>query len=172
MPNIPFLALTDFATSLFVSAGVVKEDAETLARSLVGANLRGHDSHGVMRIPQYIGFIERKEYALGVPLTVDHETPAILVCDAQWGLGQVQAHRLLQRILPKAEALGLAAGAMRNCGHIGRLGEYAEIAAAAGIILLATVNNGASGQRVVAAGGHRTAPRHQSSLRGCSDDGR
>ena len=57
-----------------------------------GANLRGHDSHGVMRIPQYLGFLDRGEYALGVELKVDRETPGFLVCDAQWGLGQVQAN--------------------------------------------------------------------------------
>ena len=52
------------------------------------------------------------------------------MCDAQWGFGQVQAQRLLDLIVPKARALGLAAGTARDCGHVGRLGEYAERAAA------------------------------------------
>jgi LDH2 family malate/lactate/ureidoglycolate dehydrogenase len=153
MPSIPAPALTEFACRLFTASGVPADDAEVVARSLVGSNLRGHDSHGVMRIPQYLGFLERGEYAVGVSLKVDRETPGLLVCDAQWGLGQVQANRLLKQILPKAEILGLAAGTMRNCGHIGRLGEYAERAAEAGMILIATVNNGGSGQRVAPPGG-------------------
>ena len=136
-----------------MAAGVAEEQAAVVARSLVGANLRGHDSHGVMRIPQYVGFLERGEYVPDAELKVDHETSALIVCDGQWGLGQVQAHRLLERIFPKAAALGLAAGSMRNCGHIGRLGEYAERAAAAGMILLATVNNDGAGQRVAPPGG-------------------
>lgn len=153
MPNVSAPALTEFATKLFNAAGVAEAEAAIVARSLVGANLRGHDSHGVMRIPQYIGFLERGEYVAGVELKVEHETSAVIVCDGQWGLGQVQAYRLLERMLPKAEALGLAAGTMRDCGHIGRLGEYAERAAEAGMILIATVNNGGAGQRVAPPGG-------------------
>lgn len=153
MPTVSAATLTKFATTLFTAAGVAAEEAAIVARSLVGANLRGHDSHGVMRIPQYIGFLERGEYVAGVELKIDHETSALMVCDGQWGLGQVQAHRLLERIIPKAEALGLAAGTMRNCGHIGRLGEYAERAAEAGLMLIATVNNGGAGQRVAPPGG-------------------
>lgn len=155
MPNISIAAadLTEFAIDLFASAGVPREDAAIVAANLVGANLRGHDSHGVMRIPQYLGFLDRGEYRLGVELIVERETPAVVVCDAQWGLGQVQAHRLLDRMLPRAKDLGVCAGAMRNCGHIGRLGEYAERVAAEEMILLATVNNDGSGQRVAPPGG-------------------
>jgi uncharacterized oxidoreductase len=97
--------------------------------------------------------LERGDYRVGVPLLIERETPVLLVCDGQWGLGQVQAHRLLDQMLPKAKAAGLAAGTIRHCGHIGRLGEYAERAADASIILIATVNNGGSGQRVAPPGG-------------------
>jgi uncharacterized oxidoreductase len=145
--------LTEFATKLFSAVGVPDDDATTVARSLVGSNLRGHDSHGVMRIPQYVGFLERGEYKTNVPLLVMHETPALIACDAQWGLGQVQAHRLLERLIPKAQTLGIAAGTLRDCGHIGRLGEYAERAALAGTLLIATVNNCGAGQRVAPPGG-------------------
>jgi len=157
MPTLPAAVLTDFVTALFRGAGVPDGEARTVAASLVGSNLRGHDSHGVMRVPQYVGFLESGEYRPGVELLVDHETPAVVVADALWGFGQVQAHRLLDRVVPKAEALGVAAGAMRNSGHIGRLGEYAERAAERGLILIATVNNGGAGQRVAPPGG--VAPR-------------
>jgi uncharacterized oxidoreductase len=145
--------LTRFATELFEAAGVPGDEASIVATSLVGANLRGHDSHGVMRIPQYIGFVERGEYRSGVTLEVEQETPALVVCDGGWGLGQVQAHRLLDLVIPKARALGIGAGAARNCGHIGRLGEYAERAAGEGLVLLATVNNCGAGPRVAPPGG-------------------
>lgn len=157
MPNVSAEVLSGFVRGLFVASGVPEDDARVVAESLVGANLRGHDSHGVMRVPQYLGFLEKGEYRVGVPLRVEHEAPAVVVCDAQWGLGQVQAHRLLKLVLPKARALGIAAGTARDCGHIGRLGEYAEAAAAAGLILIATVNNCGAGQRVAPPGG--IAPR-------------
>jgi LDH2 family malate/lactate/ureidoglycolate dehydrogenase len=157
VPTFPAAILTDFATRLFEAVGVPHADAAVVASSLVGANLRGHDSHGLMRVPQYVDFLQRGEYQIGVDLLVEHETPAVVVCDGQWGLGQVQAHRLLDRVLPKAKALGIASATARRCGHIGRLGEYAERAVDAGVILIATVNNDGAGQRVTPPGG--IAPR-------------
>ena len=131
MPTFSPSALTAFSQSLFEAAGVPAADAAVVARSLVDANLCGHDSHGVMRVPQYIEFIRKGTYKPGVELTVLSETPAVLATDANWGLGQVQAHRLLGRLIEKAKPLGVAAGTLRNCGHTGRLGEYAEAAARA-----------------------------------------
>ncbi len=157
VPNLTESELTDFATRLFEAAGVPAADAQVVARNLVGANLRGHDSHGVMRIPQYLDFLEHGVYRTGVELRVEHETPAVVVCDAQWGFGQVQAHRLLDLVLEKAKVLGLGAGTLRDCGHIGRLGDYAERAAEQGLVLIASVNNAGAGQRVSPPGG--LAPR-------------
>src|SRR5947209_4705980 len=105
MPKIAADELTGFVSALFRDSGVPEGEARTVASSLVGANLRGHDSHGVMRAPQYVGFLENGDYRTGVDLVVEHETPAVVVCDGQWGLGQVQAHRLLDRVAPKAKAL-------------------------------------------------------------------
>ena len=153
MPTITAAELTDFATELLAAAGVARDEAAIVADSLVGANLRGHDSHGVMRLPQYIDFIEKGQYRHGVGLKVERETPAAVVCDGQWGLGQVQAHRLLDLAIPKARAMGVAVATARDCGHIGRLGEYAERAAESGLLLLATVNNGGAVQRVAPPGG-------------------
>ena len=93
----------------------------------------------------------------------------MVVVDGQWGFGQVQAHRLLDLVIPKARALGLAAGTGRNFGHIGRLGEYAERAAAEGLILIATVNNNGAGQRVAPAGRPGAPARDQPALRGGPD---
>src|SRR3954470_20120804 len=136
MPSFRAPELTGFVTQLFADAGVPGDEARIVAESLVGANLRGHDSHGVMRVAQYIDFIEKGTYRTGVALKVEHETPAVVACDGQWGFGQVQAHRLVDLVVPKAQALGIAAGSARDCGHIGRLGEYAEKAAGEGLILI------------------------------------
>jgi uncharacterized oxidoreductase len=119
----------------------------------VDANLCGHDSHGVMRAPQYVDFLKKGTYNAGVPLTVLQETPAVVAADANWGLGQVQSYRLLDKLLPKAKALGVAAGTLRNSGHVGRLGEYAESAAKQNMALFAAVNSHGSGRRVAPPGG-------------------
>jgi len=153
VPTLAAEALDAFTVRLFEAAGVPNEDARMVAASLIGANLRGHDSHGVMRVPQYIGFIRDGVYQVGAPLAIETEGPALIVADGGWGLGQVQAHRLLERLIPKANAQGIAAGSARNCGHIGRLGEYAERASEQGLVLISTVNNNGSGQRVAPPGG-------------------
>jgi uncharacterized oxidoreductase len=128
--------------------GVPAADAAIVAHSLVDANLCGHDSHGVMRVPQYVDAIRTGTHKAGVPLTVLNETPALIAADANWGLGQVQVYRLLDKLVPKARALGIAAGTLRRCGHSGRLGEYAEFAARERMALFASVNSHGSGRRV------------------------
>lgn len=153
MPTMTAEQLTGFATELFMAVGVARDEADVVATSLVRANLRGHDSHGVMRLPQYIDFIEQGYYRHGVDLKIERETPAAVACDGQWGLGQVQAHRLLNLLIPRARELGVGVATARDCGHIGRLGEYAERAASLGLLLLATVNNGGAVQRVAPPGG-------------------
>jgi LDH2 family malate/lactate/ureidoglycolate dehydrogenase len=153
MTDFPSAKLIEFATNLLSGVGVPRGDAAAVATSLVGANLRGHDSHGVMRVLQYVDFIERGDIRIGVDLRVVQETPALVVCDGQWGLGQVQSHRLLDLLIPKARGLGVAVGAARDCGHIGRLGEYAERTASEGLMLMATVNNCGGFQRVAPPGG-------------------
>jgi hydroxycarboxylate dehydrogenase B len=153
MPTFAAPTLTSLAQSLFESAGVPEADAAIVAHSLVDANLCGHDSHGVMRIPQYIDFLRKGTYKPGVALTVLNETGAVLAADANWGLGQPQVYRLLEKLVPKAQALGIAAGTLRRCGHIGRLGEYAEFVAREKMALFGTVNSHGSGRRVAPPGG-------------------
>jgi len=153
MPTFPAEKLIELASRMFQAVGAPVADAEVVANSLVDANLCGHDSHGVMRVPQYLEFIKKGIYKVNVPLTVTSETSAMIAGDANWGLGQVQAHRLLSLMLPKAKALGLAAGTLRNCGHIGRLGEYAEAAAKESMAFLAAVNSHGAGRRVAPPGG-------------------
>ncbi|HKB03776.1 MAG TPA: Ldh family oxidoreductase [Gemmataceae bacterium] len=153
MPTTRPDTLLDFARRLFLAAGVSQDESQVVARSLVDANLCGHDSHGVIRVPQYVGFLREGKLTAGAELTVLRDSPAMLAADANWGLGQVQAYRALARLREKAAAVGIAGGTLRRCGHIGRLGEYAEWAAERGLALFATVNSHGSGQRVAPPGG-------------------
>lgn len=153
MPTLRAETLQTFAEALFCAANVPQEEAAQTARSLVGANLRGHDSHGVIRIPQYLKAVAEGVMRAGVPFEVVKETPAVLVADGHWGLGQVQAHRLLQRLVAKARHAGVAAGTLRRCGHIGRLGEFAEAAAAERMAFIGTVNGHGYGKNVAPPGG-------------------
>lgn len=153
MPTLSADALVSFGRSLFEAGGLPSEEADIVARSLVDANLAGHDSHGVIRIVQYLGAITDGRLVPKAAFEVVQETPAVLVVDGHWGMGQVQSHRLLQRLIEKARQIGLAGGTLKNCGHIGRLGEYAEAAAAQGMAFISTVNSHGYGRGVAPPGG-------------------
>ena len=157
MPHVPAETLTRFATSLLAAGGLPAEEAELVGRRLVGANLRGHDSHGVMRIPFYLDCLTKKEVVAGAPLTVINETPSILVVDGNWGFGQTQAARLMERLILKGRETGVGIGTMIRSSHIGRLGEYNEMAAAAGLVSMIMVNTHGHSRRVAPVGGK--APR-------------
>lgn len=130
-----------FAIDILKAAGVSADEAQIIAASLVAANLRGHDSHGVVRVAEYLTQMNNGELAPGVDLEIVAETPVALAADARFGFGQVQSARLIDRLLPKAEQMGIGCGTMRNCGHVGRLGEWVERVARAGFAGLLSVND-------------------------------
>jgi uncharacterized oxidoreductase len=159
MSTVPIVSaahLLPFAQSLFEAAGLPSDEASVVAESLVDANLCGHDSHGVIRIDPYLAALDSGQIRAGVPLLIVHEAPAVLVADGQWGFGQVQAHRLIERLVPRARDAGLAAGTLRHAGHIGRLGEYAERVTQQGCALMCTVNGHGLGRGVAPPGGVET----------------
>lgn len=157
MPAFTPAELQTFAEELFHAVGVGAQDATRVAGSLVDANLCGHDSHGVIRVIQYVAALRDGRLKADAPFIVIRELPGVVHADAGWGLGQVQAHRLLDKLIPKARQVGLAAGTLKHCGHIGRLGEYAEVVTRQGLAFLATVNNHGFGRGVAPPGG--TEPR-------------
>src|SRR5688572_4576734 len=140
MPTISAEALTDFSTALLSAGGLAADEAALVAGSLVGANLRGHDSHGVMRIPFYLDGVKKGEVVPGAAFEVVRESPALLVADGHWGFGQTQARRLMERLVAKGRKTGVAVGTLVRTAHIGRLGEYCELAAEAGLVSQVMVN--------------------------------
>jgi uncharacterized oxidoreductase len=157
MPTLRAPQLQEFAVSLLQAGGASSEEARLVGQSLVAANLRGYESHGVMRIPYYVQAIKDGEVAPGEKLAVLDEGPSRVVADGKWGFGQVQAVRLFNLLAAKAHQSGQAIGTMTHCGHIGRLGEYCELAAASGLVSLLMVNSHGAAVRVAPPGGK--APR-------------
>lgn len=153
MPTIAASELTQFATDLLQAGGLQPEEAALVAKSLVGANLRGHDSHGLMRVPQYLELLKKGEVHTGMDLDIVQETPSLLVTDGNWGFGQTQAQRLTRRVIQKAHETGIGVGTLRRASHIGRLGEYCEMAAAEGLVSMMMVNTHGFARRVAPPGG-------------------
>jgi uncharacterized oxidoreductase len=141
MPVIAANELQEFVSRLFQAVNVLAIESDWVAASLVEANLCGHESHGVVRVMEYIDLLKANELRTGVELKIVTETNALLVTDAQLGFGQVQMRRLIDRLDPKARELGVAVGTIRNCGHVGRLGEWCEELARRGLASWLTVND-------------------------------
>ncbi len=145
--------LAQFIARLFAAAGVGAAESNRVAGSLVDANLCGHDSHGVIRADEYIGQLGRGELQAGARFSVLNETPALVAADGGWGFGQVQCRRLVELVADKARAVGIACGTLRQCGHIGRLGEWTELVAGQGLAGLISVNDNGVARCVAPPGG-------------------
>src|SRR5688572_16676258 len=157
MPTLKAPALESFAAQLLEAGGASSEEAGLVATSLVDANLKGYDSHGVMRVPYYVQAIKDGEVVPGEQLMILDEGPSRLVADGNWGFGQVQAWRIIKMLTAKAHDAGLALGTMTHSGHIGRLGEYCEKTAADGLVSMLMVNSHGAAVRMAPPGGK--APR-------------
>lgn len=148
MVTIKADALSALVQDTFAKAGCSDAEAERIGRYLVSANLTGHDSHGVVRVPRYL--LWKKEGAVVADRTVKvvTETPVLSVLDGLHGFGQTVAPQAVQIGIDKCKAMGLSMVALRNAGHIGRVGDWAEMAAAADLVSVHFVN--ASGSVLVA----------------------
>ena len=155
MPVLQETQLLEFGGSLLAAGGANEKEAAVVGRSLVQANLRGHDSHGVMRIPFYIKQVQDGKLNAGSTLQVAHETSGTLVGDGNWGFGQVLSRDLMERLIEKAGEAGIASGSLRQSAHIGRLGEYAEMAAEKNMSAIICANTHGAAQRVAPVGGKR-----------------
>ncbi len=125
---------------IFQTAGSGEREAALVARHLVEANLRGHDSHGIGMIPAYIENALAGVLPLNQALRVDLDTGPLLVCDAGIGLGQAMAHDAMVLGIERARRHGTCIVGLRNAHHIGRIGHWAEQCTAAGLVSIHFVN--------------------------------
>jgi hydroxycarboxylate dehydrogenase B len=132
--------LTEFVGSIYRHAGVEGVEAARIARYLVSANLTGHDSHGVIRTPRYVQQFKEGLVLGGQTITIVAESPTHAVVERHYGFGQTVAPQAVDLGIAKARKNGLAAIALRHAGHIGRIGDWAERAAEAGMISIHFVN--------------------------------
>lgn len=137
---VPVEALREFVGRMFAAAGCAPDEAERVARFLVSANLAGHDSHGVIRVPRYIEWLGDGLVFAGRSISIVTETPTHAVVDGNVGLGQTIGMQAVDLGIAKARASGMAVIALRNSGHIGRIGDWAERAADARLVSIHFVN--------------------------------
>lgn len=145
--------LQNLITAIFETAGCQPQEAAVVADHLVQANLTGHDSHGVIRTPIYVRWLEEGKVRANQRLAILFENEALAVLDGQMGLGQSIAQQALTLGVQKAKRSGVAAIAIRNCGHVGRVGHWAEMLVAEGLVSLHFVNTSGLGLLVAPVGG-------------------
>lgn len=129
----------DIAT-VFRAAGSGEREAGLIARHLVEANLRGHDSHGIGVVPTYLEGARHGRLVLNRRLETSLDAAGMLICDAGLGAGQVMAHDAMELGIARAREAGSCAVALRESHHVGRIGHWAEQCAAAGMVSIHFVN--------------------------------
>jgi uncharacterized oxidoreductase len=138
--NVPAATLDAYVAAIFRAAGCDASEASRISTHLLGANLAGHDSHGVARVPRYVEWLEAGYVVKGQSAETVTDGGAFALLDGRFGFGQTVAPQAVALGIDRARQHGIAVIGLRNAGHIGRVGEYAETAIAAGLISVHFVN--------------------------------
>ena len=141
------------AKALFLKAGAPENEAEVVSEELIEASLMGLDSHGVMRIAQYLEQIYEGLIKPNMPIEVIFETPNSAVIDCNWNFGMVCARKMADIVIEKAKKNNIAVATSRHCNHIGRLGSYTQRIAVEKLFGFGAVNSSRHGHFVAPFGG-------------------
>lgn len=145
--------LHNVAYHIYRAKGTPAEEAEVVATHQVKANLVGHDSHGVIHIPEYCERIDKGHIVPGAPFVIENDTPTTAVINGNWGFGFVVTEKATRMVIEKARSQGVGAITVHFQSHIGRLGDYTTMIAQEGMIGMITADSGAGPKAVAPFGG-------------------
>ena len=143
--NIHGEPLRRLTGAIFAAAGCAEDEAARVARYLVEANMTGHDSHGVIRVPRYVGLLRDGGVVANQTIDVITENDVMAVVDGRFGFGQSIGEQAVDLGIDKARENRVSIMALRNSGHLGRIGDWAERAAAQDQISVHFVNTSGRG---------------------------
>ncbi|WP_137890712.1 malate/lactate/ureidoglycolate dehydrogenase [Ramlibacter sp. 2FC] len=126
--------------SILTAAGSTETEARCVADNLVLANLSGHDSHGVGMVPRYVDAVLEGGLQPNAAAKVLLDAGSLLTLDGQRGYGQVVGEQAMQLAMQRAKAQGSCILALGNAHHLGRIGHFAEMAVAQGLVSIHFVN--------------------------------
>ena len=138
--TIPAHILRSQCASIFVAAGSSAEEASTVAANLVMANLSGHDSHGVGMLPRYVDAVLEGGLIPNASVRTLLDAGSLLSLNGQRGYGQVVGEQAMALGIARAKSHGSCVMALAESHHLGRIGHYAEMAVAKGLVSLHFVN--------------------------------
>src|SRR4030095_6663322 len=110
LPKMPLFhaeKLKQISTQVFSAAGATTDEARIVSDALVNANLAGHDSHGVIRIPEYVRWMEQKLETIGSHIRGVRESVSFAVVDGGWGFGQVIGREAMEVAIQKCQQAGV-----------------------------------------------------------------
>jgi len=151
--NLQADQLETLVADIFAHAESTPEEARTIARHLVAANLVGHDSHGVIRVSRYVAYWREGKVRANQQATIAFATDSLALVDGHRGYGQVIGEQAVRIGIDKARRCGIAMVGLRDVGHVGRVGDWAEMAADAGQVSLHFVGTTGIGALMVPFGG-------------------
>ncbi|TMH67379.1 MAG: malate/lactate/ureidoglycolate dehydrogenase, partial [Betaproteobacteria bacterium] len=126
--------------AVVAAGGSEAREAQLVAENLVTANLLGHDSHGIGMIPRYIDAVLEGGLAPNQHPRASLDTGALLALDGCKGYGQVIGREAMQMAIERAKQHGSCVMALGNTHHLGRIGHWAEMAVAEGLVSMHFVN--------------------------------
>ncbi len=149
MPVLSADDIREKVSAIYAAAGATEREAGVVATLLVESNLLGHDSHGIIRVPQYVKGLEEGRIQAGAETVIEKETAATAVVNGNWGFGHVTATDAMGIAIQKAKEASIGIVTVHNCHHVGRLGAYPPLAAEEGLVGLIT-NNGHGADKALA----------------------
>jgi hydroxycarboxylate dehydrogenase B len=153
MPTLSAAQLTRISSSIFVACGVPKDEADVVGEALAQANLAGHDSHGVIRIPEYVRSLENGDLTRKAEIQIIKDTDVVTLIAGNNGFGQVIGRWAMKIAIEKARKQGFTFMALNHSGHLGRIGDYPALAAKEGFVSLHFINTHGAGKIVAPFGG-------------------
>jgi len=145
--------LVDLVGDIFAALGCQPDEHRRIAFYLVESNLVGHDSHGVIRVPSYVAWLRDGKVVANQHLDVLLETDILAVVDGRFGFGQVIGEEATCLGVALCRKHGVSVVALRNAGHLGRIGQWPQNAAESGLVSLHFVNTSGGGILVAPYGG-------------------
>ncbi|MBS13553.1 MAG: hypothetical protein CME19_18385 [Gemmatimonadetes bacterium] len=153
MPLILAKTLKRLTSDLCGATGSPQEEADRVAELLVGANLAGHDSHGVARLGLYMTRVGEGRLVPGAGISVLSEDEGTVSISGNWGYGQMAATQTMAYAIDKARSRSVVVAGLRETNHLGRLSDYVLMAADAGRVGLMFTNAGGFSKLVAPYGG-------------------
>jgi uncharacterized oxidoreductase len=126
--------------AIVAAGGSEAREARMVADNLVTANLVGHDSHGIGMIPRYVDALREGGLLVNRHAQVKLDNATLLLLDGCRGYGQVVGVEAIELAIERAARMGSCVTALANSHHLGRIGQFAEMALAADLVSLHFVN--------------------------------